>query len=136
VIERIRVTLKNNPHARRRVLLYVLLCLPLAILFSCLPGFHPDDYVSEHYNIPGDSWVHTGSYFAISFVGFLLLSFDKRWVFGNFAMLLLISILLEFIQIYIPERGFSWLDILSNVAGIAICVIMAQAYYLLKDYQK
>ena len=136
MIENILTTLRNNPYARRRVLFYVLGCLPLAIFFSCLPGFHPDDYVSEHYNIPGDSWVHTGSYFAISFVGFLLLSFDKRWVFGNFAVLLLISILLEFIQIYIPERGFSWLDILSNVAGIAICGFIAQAYYLFREIRK
>jgi VanZ family protein len=135
-MSRIKSFLRHNPHARRRIVLFILLCFPFTILFSLLPGFHPDDYVSTHYNIPGDLWVHTGSYFLISLVAFVLFSFNRTWVYASFALLLVFSIALEVIQYFIPERGFSLLDILSNVTGIAICMIIAEGYYLLQRMRK
>lgn len=122
--------LKSLP-GNQRVLIYLWIALPSIIIFSCLPGFHPDQYIYTHYHIPGDLWVHVGSYFFIGFLGFLLLSFNKHWVFMSFVLLFIFSFLLELVQILIPGRGFSWLDILFNFIGVALCVLFAGVYYRL-----
>jgi len=80
--------------------------------------------------------VHVVSYFIVGFLGFLLLSFNRQWVYSCLILLFIFSVLLELIQILIPGRGFSWLDILFNFIGILICAVVTSVYYVLKSKKK
>jgi VanZ family protein len=47
--------------------------------------------------------------------------------------LILLSIILEIIHIFIPERGFEFPDLFGNLFGVLIVLII---YLFLKKYEK
>ena len=72
---------------------------------------------------------HFISYFYVSLLGFFLYLKNenfKKLVYGLF----LLSIILEFFHLIIPNRSFQLTDLLSNIFGVAVAYLVIKIYLL------
>lgn len=116
----------------KKITYYFSIAIGSVILFSCLPDFHPDRYISNRYHTRGDLWIHAGAYCITALVGFLILQESKLLVVLNLFLLLIFSVLMEFVQILVPNRGFSWLDMASNAIGIFVAGLLTFILYRIR----
>ena len=78
------------------------------------PQLTPDFFISSN---------HFYVFTLISIIGFL--SFIKKKHIRLLAIyLILLSIILETFHLIIPERSFEWLDLLGNLLGVFIVIII------------
>ena len=75
---------------------------------------------------------HLYAFFILSVVGFL--TFTKKSMYKILSIyLILLSIILEFLHLVIPERGFQFSDLFGNLIGVVIVVIVS---FFLKKNEK
>ena len=104
--------------------------------FSLLPDLHLERSFGMDYTWWFDMIQHGGYYFVLTLILFYILPNEKRSP-AFFFSIFSISVAFEFIQILIPGRTFSPLDICSNFLGIACGFLVKNAAKILKeDYDK
>lgn len=113
----------------KRTTYYFIFAISSVVIFSCLPNFHPDKYINDRYDTRGDLWIHAAAYCMMGILGGILLYPSRRLIILNLVLLAIFSVLMEFVQLLVPERGFSLLDILSNLFGIAIAAVVLLVIY-------
>ena len=87
---------------------------------SLQPQITPDFIVSTN---------HLYTYMVLSVIGFL--TFRKNNQFNILSMyLIFLSIVLEVLQYFIPNRGFEFQDLFGNLAGVIITIIL---FYFFKN---
>lgn len=104
-------------------LLFVLL---LTGLLRTIPDPHIENWFGMEYTWWLDQLLHVGFYFVIVMALFWLLPAEKPTL-AFFFSLFSITLVFELAQLFIPGRGFTILDIVSNFLGIALA-------FLLRDY--
>ena len=77
----------------------------------------------------GTSINHLIFFFYISILGFLLQNTHKKFI-NSFSFLFLISIILELLHYFIPNRAFELNDLYANSLGVLL------AYFILKLFRK
>ena len=77
----------------------------------------------------GTSINHLIFFFYISILGFLLQNTHKKFI-NSFSFLFLISIILELLHYFIPNRAFELNDLYANSLGVLM------AYFIFKIYKK
>ena len=77
----------------------------------------------------GTSINHLIFFFYISILGFLLQNTHKKFI-NSFSFLFLISIILELLHYFIPNRAFELNDLYANSLGVLI------AYFIFKILKK
>ena len=82
----------------------------------------------------GTSINHFVCYFLISVFGLIIyLKSDKfKKVFYS---LLLLSILLEFLQLMVPIRGFEIYDLFGNILGVVLAYSIVKIYLMLSNHE-
>lgn len=106
----------------------------LTAVFSMLPDLHLERYMGMEYNRWFDVIQHSGYYCLLTLFLFYLLPSEKK----DFSFLLsifFISILFEFLQILVPGRNFSFVDIGSNLLGISTAFFLRHLHVSLKENQ-
>jgi VanZ family protein len=99
-----------------------MMAIALTILLSTLPNFHPETYLGLSYTWQLDMLIHGGYYFLLT----LLLRyfvFKQSSIFFFVNALFFFSVVLELLQLWIPKRSLTLLDLLSNFIGIISGVI-------------
>ena len=75
---------------------------------------------------------HLYAYIVISYIGFL--TFRKRNQFNILCIyLIILSILLELLQYFVPNRSFEYSDLFGNLLGVIISIII---FYFFKLEEK
>ena len=107
----------------------------MLIIFSLLPGsitglfFHGD----IHYNDNGIYSIETTINHFISYIYLSMLGLYTYLNQQNFKevlfFILVLSIILELLQYFIPNRSFEILDLLANIMGVAI------GYFIIRFYK-
>ncbi len=100
---------------------YRALILILIITVACCiwPDFHPENYIGMKYHWLLDMCFHGFYYFLITILlAFLFLKHTTVYIL--YIIIFGISLFLEIIQLWIPDRTFSLLDICSNTIGITV----------------
>lgn len=94
----------------------------LAMLAGCLV---PNSWLPRR--MPNDKLMHFAGFAFLSVLA-LRLAHDQRqllyWMLG----LLAAGLLIECLQMLVPERSFCWRDMAANAGGIAFVAIGAQLY--------
>jgi VanZ family protein len=94
----------------------------LAMLGGCLV---PNSWLPRR--LPNDKLMHFAGFGFLTLLA-LRLAHDQHqrvvWMLG----LLAAGLLVECLQILVPERAFCWRDVAANAAGIAVVAIGAQLY--------
>ena len=80
-------------------------------------------------NTIGTSINHLIFFFYLSILGFVFQSNQRKFI-NSFSFLFLISIILEFLHYFIPNRAFELNDLYANSFGVLL------AYLLLKLFRK
>jgi hypothetical protein len=97
----------------------------LGMLAGCLV---PNSWLPRR--LPNDKLMHFAGFAFLSLLA-LRLAQDQRqllyWMLG----LLAAGLLVECLQILVPERRFCWRDMAANAAGIAFVAVGAQIYVVL-----
>ncbi len=80
----------------------------------------------------GTSINHLFFFMFISFLG-LVIRKKKKFFLNSFLFLLLISILLEFSHLLIPNRAFEYYDLSANIIGVFFGLCLCKIYSWLKN---
>jgi len=87
--------------------------------------------VGETLSQPGfDKIVHFFGFFVLSLLLFITLKFYKvknNYIIA-FTASLLIGVFIELVQLLIPNRSFSFLDILADLLGIIIALVLVWSF--------
>lgn len=89
------------------------------MLVTLIPSFHPEKQLGLNYHWQLDVLYHSGYYFVLT----LALRFLLKKPHNNFlflGLLLLGATVLELLQIWVPHRAFSIMDMVSNGIGIVV----------------
>ena len=87
------------------------------------PQITPDFLISTN---------HLYAFLILSVIGFF--TFNKKKEFKIISIyLILLSIILEFLHLLIPERSFQFSDLFGNLIGVVVVVILS---FFLKKYEK
>ncbi len=113
------------------------LCNLILILLYLFPGsilgwFLYDDKNSQPQISPDFvvSTNHVYAFLILSLIGFL--SYRKKSYFYLSFYLIFLSLILEIMHIFIPQRGFEFTDMFGNLAGVIIVIILS---FLLRRYE-
>ncbi len=88
---------------------------------SLLPGDELERSLHVRTMSSSGAFLHIAAYAVLAFLAWL--AFDRRYRFAIF-MLLCFSMILEILQIWVPNRSFNPMDVLSNLAGLALTSMM------------
>ena len=77
----------------------------------------------------GTSVNHLIFFFYLSILGFIFRSNQRKFI-NSFSFLFLISIILEFLHYFIPNRAFELIDLYANSLGVLL------AFFMLKFFKK
>jgi VanZ family protein len=121
-------------------IIYTVLFLYIVLL--CFLTVIPFDYWDRIKNI--DKLFHLGAYGLLSFIMYFALYFQKKIILlkkypGMFTFLFtsVIGTINELFQILVPSRTLNILDILSNIAGILLTILVIKvSMKILKNYEK
>ena len=70
---------------------------------------------------------HFVSYIYVSVLG-LFIYIENKYFGKIFFLLLFLSIILEFLQLYIPNRSFQISDLFANIVGVFVGYVMIKIY--------
>ncbi len=106
----------------------LLIALSVTGLLSSLSDFHLDQILGIGYTVGFDMVQHGGYYLVLTVVLLYYLPLERKS--GSFFLFLFsFSVLFEALQLVIPGRTFSELDIVSNFLGIAAGYFLINTYY-------
>ena len=71
----------------------------------------------------GTSINHLIFFFYLGFLGFVVRKNQKK-IINSFLFLLIISIILEFLHYFIPNRAFELNDLFSNIGGVILAYLL------------
>ena len=98
-------------------------------------GFFLYGDLKKQPQITPDFWISTNHLYAfliLSVIGFF--TFNKKEQFKIISIyLILLSIILEFLHLLIPERSFQFSDLFGNLIGVIIVVILS---FFFKKYER
>ena len=78
----------------------------------------------------GSTINHFLSYFYMSLLGFI--TYTKKEDFKTVMMvLILLSVVLEFLQLIVPKRSFELNDIIANILGLFVAYLIIKIYLLI-----
>ena len=127
--------MKNNIFFYVKYLFYFsfIILLILYLFSGSLIGFflygnlgRQPDLISNHL---GTSINHLVFFFYLSILGFIFRSNQRKFI-NSFSFLFLISIILELLHYFIPNRAFELNDLYANSLGVLM------AYFIFKIYKK
>lgn len=102
---------------------------------SSLSDFHAEKTLGIKYSVYFDMFQHGGYYFLLTLFLIYLLPHERRsTVF--FLFIFFFSFLFEALQLIIPNRTFTQLDIISNLLGISAGFIVYNIYFNLKKQKR
>ena len=70
---------------------------------------------------------HVYAFLVLSLVGFLGYYKSSKIIILNY--LILISIILEVLHLFIPNRSFQYSDLFGNIIGVLLSIIIIKLYY-------
>ena len=110
------------------IILLILYLFPGSLIGYFLYGnlSKQPDFIS---NPIGTSINHLVFFFYLSILGFIFRSNQKKFI-NSFSFLFLISIILELLHFFIPNRAFELNDLYANSLGVLL------AYFMLKLFRK
>ena len=110
------------------IILLILYLFPGSLIGYFLYGnlSKQPDFIS---NPIGNSINHLVFFFYLSILGFIFRSNQKKFI-NSFSFLFLISIILELLHFFIPNRAFELNDLYANSLGVLL------AYFMLKLFRK
>ena len=126
-----------NIFSRYKFIFYLLnfVLIFLYLFPGSILGYFLYNDIKKQPQIMPDFWISTNHLYAfliISAVGFF--TFNKIEQFKIISIyLILLSIILEFLHLLIPERSFQLSDLFGNLIGVVIIVIIS---FLLKKNEK
>jgi VanZ family protein len=113
----------------------LLIALSVTCLLSSLSDFHLDQILGIDYTVGFDMLQHGGYYLVLTVVLLYYLPLERKS--GSFFLFLFsFSVLFEALQLVIPGRTFSELDIVSNFLGIAAGFVLINTYHNFFTVQK
>ena len=113
---------------KRKRKLILLIALSVTCLLSSLSDFHLDKIIGIDYSIWFDMLQHGGYYFFLTLVLLYYLPLERKS--GSFFLFLFsFSVIFEALQLVIPGRTFSELDLGSNLLGITMGFIIMNSYH-------
>jgi len=113
----------------------LLIALSVTGLLSSLSDFHLDQILGIDYTVGFDMLQHGGYYLVLTVVLLYYLPLERKS--GSFFLFLFsFSVLFEALQLVIPGRTFSELDIVSNFLGIAAGYFLINTYHNYFTVQK
>ena len=127
--------MKNNTFSIIRYLFYfsLIILLILYLFPGSLLGYilygnlgRQPDFIS---NPIGTSINHLIFFFYLSILGFIFRSNQKKFI-NSFSFLFLISIILELLHYFIPNRAFELIDLYANSLGVLL------AFFMLNFFKK
>jgi len=121
----------DKKNAYKRDNLIVILAIILTVFFCTFPDFHPEQFFDRPYSRSLDIAFHSLYFFLITlFIRFFLPAKIKL----TYVILAVpvSAILLESIQICIPGRTFTLMDMASNVVGITAALVAFHYYRLIR----
>ena len=104
-----------------------MVAVALTILLSTLPDFHPENYLGLSYSWQLDMLIH-GSYYFLLTILLRYFVFKQSSVFFFGSALFFFSVVLELIQLWIPKRSLTLLDLLSNATGIFLGLVLLKIF--------
>jgi len=121
---------KKNTYKLRDNLIVVLAVI-LTVFFCILPDFHPERFLNQPYSQSLDIAFHSLYFFLITlFIRFFL---PAKIKIKYLVLAVPVSaFLLESIQICIPGRTFTLMDMASNVVGITAALVAFHYYRLIR----
>ena len=126
-----------NIFSRYKFIFYLLnfVLIFLYLFPGSILGYFLYNDIKKQPQIMPDFWISTNHLYAfliISAVGFF--TFNKIEQFKIISIyLILLSIILEFLHLLIPERSFQLSDLFGNLIGVVIIIIIS---FLLKKNEK
>lgn len=90
-----------------------------SLVMLLIPDFHPERWYADGYHQWLDIVQHSVYYFCFT-LALLWLFPSVRRFYPWFFIILLTATLLEVAQLWIPKRGFSFIDMGSNLLGITL----------------
>lgn len=118
-----RKKLPNNKKESKRSARIITGLSVLTIALTSWPRFHLEKSLNMDYKIWFDMLQHGGYYFVLGVVVFQLFP-RKRYYELILFILLFGSLILEILQLWIPGRDFTLLDIGSNYLGITLSFLL------------
>jgi VanZ family protein len=118
-----RKKLPNKKNERKRSARIITGLSVLTIALTSWPRFHLEKSLDMEYTIWFDMLQHGGYYFVLGGVLFQLFP-KKRYYEVILFFLLFGSLILEVLQLWIPGRDFTLLDIGSNYLGITLSFLL------------
>lgn len=101
----------------------LILVLFIIGIIRTIPDPHIENWFGVEYQWWLDQLLHVGFYFTATLILFWLLPSEKPTKIFFFS-LFSITLLFELAQLFIPDRGFTPLDILSNFIGLALAFLV------------
>ncbi len=110
------------------IILIVIYLFPGSLIGYILYGNlgRQPDFISNPF---GTSINHLIFFFYLSILGFMFRSNQKNFI-NSFSFLFIISIILELLHYFIPNRAFEYNDLYANILGVLL------AYLILKLVKK
>jgi VanZ family protein len=108
----------KKPKKTTQTIIIILLAI-IAVLLSVWPNFHPEKLFFKSYSLAFDCFLHGGFYFMASLILNKILHKKINFLFVSF-FLIGISVFFETVQLLVPGRSFTLMDIASNVIGVII----------------
>lgn len=110
--------MKKSKNNTLKITLLVL-AAALTLLVTLMPNFHPEKQLGLNYHWQLDVLFHSGYYLVLTLaLRFLLTKPHNNFIF--LGLLLLTATALELLQIWVPHRAFSKMDMASNGIGIVL----------------
>ena len=108
------------------IILIILYLFPGSLIGYFLYGNlgHQPDFIS---NPIGTSINHLVFFFYLSFLGFIFRSNQKKFI-NSFSFLFLISIILELLHYFIPNRAFELNDLYANSSGVLLTYLIFKLF--------
>ena len=128
IIDRKSGKIVNEKKIKRKRTWILLIALSVTGVLSTLSDFHLDKMLDIDYSVGFDMLQHGGYYFVLVLVLLYYLPTERRS--GSLFMFLFsFSVIFEAMQLLVPGRTFSELDILSNLLGIAAGFSVNNVYH-------
>lgn len=128
IIDRKTGFIVSESKVKRKRKWILLIALSVTCLLSSLSDFHLDQMLGIDYSPGFDMLQHGGYYLVLTVVLLYYLPLERESV-SFFLFLFSFSVLFEALQLVIPGRTFSELDLLSNFLGIAAGYVLINMYY-------
>ena len=87
---------------------------------------HAEVLITENFMISTNYWISSNHFYVFTVLSVLGISTYQDTIKKKFLItyLFFLSIILEFLHLIIPARGFEWSDLFGNILGIIFVIIV------------